>query len=418
MRSFPRTARSRMAAATAAAAIALGTRLRPDRVRRRHLKDRQKQVERKIDRAHDQLDESSKQLRRASDRLEAARGQLADARTALATARGRLAVAQERDAAAAVALEQAEATLARRQAELAAGEAARGSDQRDVVGEHRHAASTPRATPHLMAFASLLDSESAAGPQPAAPTSDQAMVDKQARDYDRLQAAEVLLEVHENQVEEARDDVAVKREQAADNLAETQQLEVEAEAAKASVRGAGRESARRPARRRRRSAPATYASSSRREREKARIEERLRRIAARALAAPGPGPPPTAGSAPRRPAADAGRRRRHLAVRLPDAPDLRLLGPARRHRLRRRLRPAPIVAAESGTVISSYWSDGLRQPADHQPRRPQRQPASRPSTTTRRRYTVGTGAHVAARRGHRLRRRHRLVHRPATCTSR
>ena len=38
------------------------------------------------------------------------------------------------------------------------------------------------------------------------------MVDKQTRDYDRLQAAEVLLEVHEDQVAAARDDVAVKRD--------------------------------------------------------------------------------------------------------------------------------------------------------------------------------------------------------------
>lgn len=279
MRSFPRTARSRMAAATAAAAIALGT-LSVPIASADNLKDRQRQVERKIDRAHDHVEESSKQLRRASERLEAAKGQLSDARTALATARGELAVAQERDAAAAVLLEQAEATLARAEADVAAGEADVAA-QRDVVGDTIKRLYA-EGDPDLMAFASLLDSKSAQDLNRRAEVN-QAMVDKQSRDYDRLQAAEVLLEVHESQVAEARDDVAAKREQAAANLAETQQLEVEAEEAKASVAAlvGERASARAQAAKIR---ARDVRKLKQAEREKARIEERLRRIAARALA--------------------------------------------------------------------------------------------------------------------------------------
>jgi murein DD-endopeptidase MepM/ murein hydrolase activator NlpD len=268
-----------MAAAIAAAAIALGT-LSVPTASADNLKDRQRQVERKIDRAHDHVEESSKQLRRARERLEAAQGQLSDARTALATARGKLAVAQERDAAAAVLLEQAEATLAQAQADVAAGEADVAA-QRDVVGDTIKRIYA-EGDPDLLAFSSLLDSQSAQDLSRRAEVN-QAMVDKQARDYDRLQASEVLLEVHENQVAEARDDVAAKREQAAENLAETQQLEAEAEEAKASVVAlvGERASARAQAAKIR---AHDVRKLKQAEREKARIEERLRRIAARALA--------------------------------------------------------------------------------------------------------------------------------------
>jgi murein DD-endopeptidase MepM/ murein hydrolase activator NlpD len=268
-----------MAAATAAAAIALGT-LSVPTASADDLKDRQKQVERKIDRAHDHVEESSAELRRASARLEAARGQLTVARSALATARGKLAVAQERDAAAAVLLAEAEATLAQAQADLDAGKADVAA-QRDVVGDTIKRLYT-EGDSDLMAFASLMEADSAQDLNRRAEVNE-AMVDKQNRDYDRLQAAEVLLEVHENQVAAARDDVAVKREQAAENLAETQQLEAEAEDAKASVVAlvGERASARSEAQRIR---ARDVRKLQQAEREKDRIEERLRRIAARALA--------------------------------------------------------------------------------------------------------------------------------------
>lgn len=278
MRSFPRTARTRVAAATAAAAIALGT-LSVPTASADDLKDRQRQVEKKIDRAHDHVDESSKQLHRAAERLKAARSQLSDARTALATARGKLAVAQERDAAAAVLLAEAEQRLVQAQAELAAGEADAAA-QRDVVGDTIKRLYA-EGDPDLVAFASLMDSESAQDLNRRAEVN-QTMVDKQARDYDRLQAAEVLLEVREDQVAQARDDVAAKREQAAANLAETQQLEAEASDAKSSVASlvGERSSAREKA-------AQIRARDVRRlqqaQRQKAKIEAMLRRRAAAAL---------------------------------------------------------------------------------------------------------------------------------------
>lgn len=342
-----------MAAATVAAALALGTFSVPTASADDGLKDRQKQVEKKIDRAHDHVEESSKQLRQAADRLEAARGQLVDARTALATARGKLAVAQERDAAAAVELAAAEARLATAEADLAAGEADVAT-QRDVVGDTIMRLYS-EGDPDLMAFASLMESETAQDLSRRAEVS-AAMVDKQTRDYDRLQAAEVLLEVHKDQVSTARDDVAVKRDEAAANLAETQALEADAESAKASVVTlvGERASARSEAARIR---AHDVRKLQQAEREKKRIEERLRRIAARALA----------------------RARARAAASGRVGPTSGLLqmpvGGGITSPFGYRIHPIygywglhdgtdfgggcgqAIVAAESGTVISSYWSD-------------------------------------------------------------
>lgn len=368
MRSFPRTARSRMAAATAAAAIALGTLSVPSLASTAsaddHLKDRQKQVEKQIDRAHDNVEESSKELRLAGDRLEAAKAQLVDARTALATAQGRLAVAQERDATAAAELVRAEARLAQAQAEVEAGEAD-AAEQRDVVGDTIKRLYS-EGDPDLVAFASLMESDSAQDLNRRAEVNE-AMVDKQARDYDRLQAAEVLLEVREDQVAAATDAVSVQRDQAADNLAETQQLESDAAEAKSSVeslvdaRASAREEA---ATLRARDVRALKAA----EQEKKQIEERLRRIAARALA-----------RARALAAARAKANAKANASVLTVGPTSGLLqmpvGGGVTSPFGYRIHPiygywglhdgtdfgggcgTPMVAAESGKVISSYWSD-------------------------------------------------------------
>lgn len=365
MRSFPRTARSRVAAATAAVAIALGTLSVPTAVSSASaddLKDRQKQVEKEIDRAHDHVEESSKQLRKASERLTVAKSQLVDARTALATAQGKLEVAQERDAAAAVELATAETALAQAQAEVAAGEADVAA-QRDVVGntiKQQYA----QGDPDLMAFASLMDAESAQDLTRRAEVN-QAVVDKQTRDYDRLQAAEVLLEVHENQVTDARDAVAMQREQAAANLTETQQMEADAADAKASVVTlvGERESARSDAvKLRARDVRKLKAA----EREKKQIEERLRLIAARALA-----------RARARAAAAAANSQAAANLRVgPTGGLLQMpVGGGVTSPFGYRTHPiygywglhdgtdfgggctTPMVAAEDGKVISSYWSD-------------------------------------------------------------
>ena len=337
------------------------------------LKDKQKRVEKQIDRAHDDVEESSEELRRASERLSAARSQLADARTVLATARGKLAVAQERDDRMQAELTQAEATLALAQAELEAGQADVAA-QREVVGD-TITRLYMEGDPDLMAFASLVDAESAQDLSRRAEIN-QVMVDTQTRDYDKLQASEVLLTVHEDQVEDARDDVALKREAAADNLATMEQLEAEATTAKADVVTLVGERA---------SAQADAAQARARdlrkleaaERQKAQIEEMLRRRAAAAL------------RRARAKAAAAAARNSQAAMNARVGPTSGLLqmpvGGGMTSPFGYRTHPIygywglhdgadfgggcaqPIVAAESGLVISSYWSDvyGNRLIVDH-----------------------------------------------------
>ena len=361
-----------MAAASAAAAIALGTLSVPtllDPAFADDLKDKQKQVEKQIDRAHDDVQESSKELRGASARLVAARTQLADARTALATARGRLAVAQERDAEMQVELAEAEATLAQAQAELDAGQSDVAA-QREIVGD-TITRLYMEGDPDLMAFASLVDAESAQDLARRAEIN-QVLVDTQTRDYDKLQAAEVLLTVNEDQVEDARDDVAVTREAAAENLLATQQLEAEASDAKADVEALVGERA---------TAQDDAANARARdlrklkqaERQKARIEETLRKRAAAAL---------------RRAKAKAAANSQ-AAMNARVGPTNGLLqtpvGGGVTSPFGYRIHPIygywglhdgvdfgggcaqPIVAAESGLVISSYFSDvyGQRLIIDH-----------------------------------------------------
>lgn len=278
MRLFPRTARRRLAAATAAAAVAVGAVSVPYAAAD-DLKHRQRSVERKVDHAHDALDASSRQLRRATARLEEARESLSTARSRLAIARGKLSVAQERDAAMQAELEVAEAELAAAEADLTSGRQELGT-QRDVV------AGTisdiyMEGDPELLAFASMLGSETTADLTRRAEVRD-VIVGRETRAYDRLHAAEVLLEVRRRQVEDAKEVVAQKREAAADHLVEMAQLEVEAEAARASVSAlvGKRAKARAVANRVRAS---DLRKVRRLEREAARIKEMLRRRAMAAL---------------------------------------------------------------------------------------------------------------------------------------
>ena len=77
--------------------------------------------------------------------------------------------------------------------------------------------------PELLAFASLLNSETPADLTRRMEARN-VIVGNETRAYDDLHAAEVLLEVREAQVEDARDAVEVQRQAAADHLVTTEQL--------------------------------------------------------------------------------------------------------------------------------------------------------------------------------------------------
>ncbi|CAM3688821.1 peptidoglycan DD-metalloendopeptidase family protein [Nocardioides zeicaulis] len=244
------------------------------------LKDKQKHVQQQVRGARHDLDESSAQLSRATARLDAAKEQLVTAKTELATARGKVEVAQERDA-------EMQAELAQAEADLAAAEAALTQGQADAEAQRQKVASTvadmySEGDPELIAFSSLIDAESTEELTRRDGVRD-VIVGQEARAYDELKAAEVLLEVQEDQVAAARDDVAAKRQAAADHLVLMQQLAAEEQAAKDSVVQLVVE--RRDAQGEARKARAHDAEKLRKHlTQQQRIEEMLKRRAARALA--------------------------------------------------------------------------------------------------------------------------------------
>jgi murein DD-endopeptidase MepM/ murein hydrolase activator NlpD len=196
------------------------------------LKDKKNDVERELKGASQDLDESSAQLRKAAARLDAAQEQLGVAKTRLATARGKVEVARERDA-------QMQAELVAAEAELAAAEAALAQGQVDRDAQREKVAGTvadmyAEGDPELIAFSSLLDAESTEELTRRDGVRD-VVIGQEAREYDELKASEVLLEVRQDQVTEARDVVAAKREAAAEHLELMQALESEEQAAKDSV---------------------------------------------------------------------------------------------------------------------------------------------------------------------------------------
>ncbi|WP_210502689.1 M23 family metallopeptidase [Nocardioides xinjiangensis] len=274
MRTFPRAAHRRMAAALVVV-MALGV----SAAHADDLKDKKDEVQRQLKGAHQDLDESSAQLRKAAARLAAAQEQLAVAKTRLATARGKVEVAQERDAEMQAQLVAAEQALVEAEAALAQGRVDRDAQREKVA--RTVADMYSEGDPELLAFSSLLDADSTEELTRREGVRD-VVVGQEAREYDELKASEVLLQVREDQVTEARDAVAAKRAAAAEHLTLMQQLEAEQQAAKDSVVSLVVE--RRDARAGARDARAKDLAKLRKlEREQQRIEEMLRKRALAAL---------------------------------------------------------------------------------------------------------------------------------------
>ncbi len=235
MRSFPRAARPRLAAATLACALAMGGLAVPlanAGPRDDQLKDRKHRAEQQVEKAERDLHESSSQLRAAQAAVDKAVRALDAARAAYTSASTRLAAAEVRDREMQEKLEAAEARLATAQEELADGQAAL-EEQRlhltdTVTGIYE------QGDPQLLAFASLLKSQSTADLTRQEAFND-VVVGREARAYDDLHAAEVLLQVRETQVQDARDEVEAQREAAAEHLVTMQALHQETRQAKEQV---------------------------------------------------------------------------------------------------------------------------------------------------------------------------------------
>ncbi|MET0525571.1 MAG: peptidoglycan DD-metalloendopeptidase family protein [Nocardioides sp.] len=232
MRLFPRTARRRWAAAAAAGALAIGA-LTVPLANAEDLHDREKNVQKQIKHADHALDESSRGFRQATERLEAAQADLDAARAELQKARGKLTAARVRDHEMKVKLDAAEARLAQAETDLVNGRAELANQRElvvDTVNDIYQGANTD-----LMAAASFLQAQTTEELTRQAEMQD-VMVGKQTNAYDALHAAEVLLEVREQQVQDAKDAVAVQRREAAEHLVTMQALTADARAASLRVR--------------------------------------------------------------------------------------------------------------------------------------------------------------------------------------
>lgn len=235
MRLFPRTARHRLVAACAAGALAIGALTVPlANAGEKDLKDRQKQAQEKTRHAQRDLGESSARLRRAQGALDQAVAELGAARVDYQAASAKLNAAEVRDQVMRERLQAAEQRLEDAQAELARGQEAL-TEQRERVTD-TITGIYQEGDPQLLAFSALLDSE-----DPADLTrrmeARNVIVSRETRAYDDLHAAEVLLQVRENEVESARDAVEVQRKAAADHLVTMEQLHRATRAAKVKVRG-------------------------------------------------------------------------------------------------------------------------------------------------------------------------------------
>jgi murein DD-endopeptidase MepM/ murein hydrolase activator NlpD len=191
------------------------------------LKDKKVKVERKMSGAHDDLEESSARLRAAASALAAAQGQLDRAQAHLSRTRGELAAAEALDRQMQAKLDAAIARLAKARQDLDTGRQ-QVADQEHELGQIV-VANYQTGDPALMGLSMVLTTQN---PEELTGqlNSVRNIIDKEAVTLSRLEASKVLLTVQEQEVEEAKAEVAVERKAAAENLVRKQKLEKRAEA--------------------------------------------------------------------------------------------------------------------------------------------------------------------------------------------
>jgi murein DD-endopeptidase MepM/ murein hydrolase activator NlpD len=231
-RSFVRTSRRRAVAALAAGSLLLGVAAVPLAVADEDARNRKQRVESDISQTLEHLDQSSAEFAAATRALEAAQAQLGKAQQKLAKTRGEFAAAVVLDERMQKELERAVRRLLEARQELAKGEAELDAQER-VLGQiavqnYQHG------DPNLLGLAMVLSSQ-----DPAELSSQlnsvRNVLDKESVTLDRLDATRVILTVKQQEVEAAKQEVAEKRRDAAENLKRKQALEAQAEEAEKAV---------------------------------------------------------------------------------------------------------------------------------------------------------------------------------------
>lgn len=234
MRFFPSAARQRrVAVAGMAATIALGAVANPLASADDDLKHKQRQLEQQITRTNSDLDATSRRVARTSRRLGQSVARLRTAEAQLAGVRDQLGAARERDRQLQAALAASERRLADAEAELVAGRVAvdveRGRLTDTVTDIYE------QGDPRLLALSSFFEAKSPAD-LTRRQEAEQTIVDTQAQAYDDLLAAEAQLKVTEARVQQATNELADRRREAATNVVRLRSLRDQAVSSRQQVR--------------------------------------------------------------------------------------------------------------------------------------------------------------------------------------
>jgi murein DD-endopeptidase MepM/ murein hydrolase activator NlpD len=249
------------------------------------LKDKQRQVERKIDDAAHDLESSSAKAARATASLRRAEASLRTARGKLRATRVQLAAAEQRDAKMQAALDTAISNLMTARKELVEG-------RRQVALQKEEIADLvtsvyEQGDPRLVGFAAVLDAGDP-GDMTRAIAFNEAYGNREDAVLGDLEEAERQLAIREEQVEERKGQVAESRAAAAANLEEKERLEQSAASQTARVKALvdNRATVQQAAARAR---AADRAVLARLEAQERRISEMLARRARKALQNGAPG---------------------------------------------------------------------------------------------------------------------------------
>lgn len=230
---LPRAHRRRLIAAVAAISVAVGGVVIP-LAAADDLKDKQSQLKRDIKRKSEELQHSSKAARRASRALERAESKLATAQDRLAVKRSELSAAQVLDDRMQAKLDTAIADLKLARKKLRIGQARAAAQDQQLS---RFATSSYQSgDPGLMGLAMILRSED---PNDLSTQLNAVgnLMDRETTALERLEAVRDQLAEAEQEVAALKEEVALQRKQAAENLALKTELEQQAAAAEAQVSG-------------------------------------------------------------------------------------------------------------------------------------------------------------------------------------
>lgn len=238
-RSTSRWRRSTVSLVIGAAVLSLLTYASAQGALAEDLKNKKKKVDSQLSQAHDDFEEYSSDLKLSQKLLTQSQAKLVETQTSLTHAQTSLVAAQNQLAQTQAQREAAEALDRQMQAELETAQAQLDSAQTELDTstsgvqtqnlELRQlvVAYYQQGDPSLMGLSTVLTTQS-----PSLLTGQlqgvNTMMDKESGLFDRLRATNVILTVKQRKVRTMKEQVAVKRQQAADNLQMMQALEAEA----------------------------------------------------------------------------------------------------------------------------------------------------------------------------------------------